>query len=167
MKHTTNFKLTYRQYGKKGFDFMKKTTAIRTNEDKVKTIINNMTLESKGFNDNVFMFECYVDTVVYTVVTVEIFEGIKSSKEATRTFFTDLGEAEHFYCELCEYIRKCSDDGDYKGRATIALIENKLSFNSTVSIEDLNKVSTYADMFDEQIFKYSEIFSKTQLDRKL
>lgn len=146
---------------------MKKTTTIRTNDDKANFIIDNMALEGKVVYNGDYMLECYVDTVVYTVVTVELFEGINFSKEDTRTFFTDRGEAEHFYCELCEYIRKCSDDEDYKGRATIAIIENKLIFNSTFSIEDLNNVSNYADMFDEQIFKNSEILSKTHLDRKL
>lgn len=145
---------------------MKKTT-IRTNEDKANIIINNMTLESKGFNDNVIMFECYVDTVVYTVVTVEFFEDIKFSKQVTRKFFSDLANAVEFYCEECEYIRKCSNDDNYKARATIALIENKLIFNSTFSSEELNNISEYADMFDEQIFKNSEILSKAQLNRTI
>lgn len=151
----------------KGFDFMDKTTTIRTNDDKADIIIDNMVLAAKGFYNGVAMLECCVDTVVYTVVTVELFEGINFSKEDTRKFFKDLADAKQFYCEECEYIRKCSDDDEYKGKTTIALIENKLIFNSTFSIEDLNNVSNYADMFDEQIFKNSEILSKTQLDRKL
>ena len=50
---------------------------------------------------------------------------------------------------------------------SIINIENKLIFNSTFSSEELNNISEYADMFDEQIFKNSEILSKAQLNRTI
>ena len=146
---------------------MKKCNTIRRSEDKANFIASNMTLESKGFNDDgVLMFECYIDTVVYTVVKVEIFDDTRFFKDVTRTCFTDHFDARMAYCEEYRYLKKCTDNVDYAGKVTIAFIENKLSFNVTISIEDLN-VSTFADMFDEHLFKYCEILSKAQLDRTI
>ena len=146
---------------------MKKCNTIKTSEDKARFITSNMNIECKGFNDDgVLMFECDIDKTVYTVVNVEIFDNTGFFMDVTRTSFSDHFDAIMFFCEQYHCLKKRSDNDDYNGRATTAIIENKLTFKATISSEDLD-VSTFADMFDEHLFKECKVLSRAQLDRTI